>query len=580
MSAPSANGDFVKGESPLLTRAAAEEAAAAESDKADGDKVDMVVTPSPTTTCPYLDTIQRSVLDFDLEPVCGVSLETGPHIYSCLICGAYLRGRGPRTAAYTHAVHRHHSVYLHLHTNRFYCLPENYEIVDASLEDIQRNVRPVFTPDDAARLTGQNQHQPNTFTARDLVGKPYLPGYVGLNPTSRLGGGGGSGCINSVVQALAHVPPIRDYFLLRREESMSDSSIVGGDGSSTHAVTREFGALVRQLWSPYRFKAHVDPLRLVNAVAAATSTTTLTTATAAGNASNTIRSSSNAKQEAGEFLAWFLHQLHASSKISTRDIDDNANGNKRHRRKKHKASTSIIQQTFQGRVRVTTRQAVAQLIGQREEEDDRVGSDEDDNNSNRVERPSSPIENKMQMQETVVETNFLQLTLDITEKPLFRDQDGGLVIPQDSLRDVLRKKLGGGYVDATAGGTGGGSRMVRRKYELLQLPNYLILHLARFQRNAYGQRVKNPTIVLSPLKNLDLSEYIPSLPTEDTIRNTLSVRFAIVCVIIELSVNYSRDGDRISRRSLCQLHRGPSHFVMHLYLSFGVFGLFFAYPRF
>lgn len=35
--------------------------------------------------CPYLDTIQRSFLDFDHEHSCSVSLEGGSHIYGCLV---------------------------------------------------------------------------------------------------------------------------------------------------------------------------------------------------------------------------------------------------------------------------------------------------------------------------------------------------------------------------------------------------------------------------------------------------------------------------------------------------------------
>jgi len=41
--------------------------------------------------CPYLDTINRSVLDFDFEKLCSISLS---HInaYACLVCGKYFQG--------------------------------------------------------------------------------------------------------------------------------------------------------------------------------------------------------------------------------------------------------------------------------------------------------------------------------------------------------------------------------------------------------------------------------------------------------------------------------------------------------
>jgi hypothetical protein len=44
--------------------------------------------------CPYLDTINRHVLDFDFEKVCSV---TNAHlnVYACLVCGKYFQGPPP-----------------------------------------------------------------------------------------------------------------------------------------------------------------------------------------------------------------------------------------------------------------------------------------------------------------------------------------------------------------------------------------------------------------------------------------------------------------------------------------------------
>ncbi len=52
-------------------------------------------------------------------------------IHVCL-----LAGRGLKSHAYTHSVQFTHHVFLNLHTLKFYCLPDNYEIIDSSLEDI------------------------------------------------------------------------------------------------------------------------------------------------------------------------------------------------------------------------------------------------------------------------------------------------------------------------------------------------------------------------------------------------------------------------------------------------------------
>ena len=42
--------------------------------------------------CPYLDTINRSVLDFDFEKQCSVTL-THLNVYACLVCGRYFQGK-------------------------------------------------------------------------------------------------------------------------------------------------------------------------------------------------------------------------------------------------------------------------------------------------------------------------------------------------------------------------------------------------------------------------------------------------------------------------------------------------------
>lgn len=92
-------------------------------------------------TCPYLDTINRNLLDFDFEKVCSVSL-TNLNVYACLVCGKYFQGRGRGSHAYIHSLEVNHHVYIHLFTNKIYCLPDDYEVVESSLDDIK--VRVIF----------------------------------------------------------------------------------------------------------------------------------------------------------------------------------------------------------------------------------------------------------------------------------------------------------------------------------------------------------------------------------------------------------------------------------------------------
>ncbi|CAH2068315.1 unnamed protein product, partial [Iphiclides podalirius] len=121
--------------------------------------------------CPYLDTINRHVLDFDFEKLCSVSL-TRINVYACLVCGKYFQGRGTNTHAYTHSVADGHHVFLNLHTLKFYCLPDNYEVIDSSLNDIKYVLNPIFTPEQIKQL------DTNTKMSRAIDGTMYMPVFV------------------------------------------------------------------------------------------------------------------------------------------------------------------------------------------------------------------------------------------------------------------------------------------------------------------------------------------------------------------------------------------------------------------
>ena len=192
--------------------------------------------------CPYLDTINRHLLDFDFEKVCSQSLST-QNVYSCLVCGKFFQGRGPKTHAYTHATLCGHHMFAHLDTCKIYCLPDNYEVVDSSLDDVIRCLRPSFTPERIEQLDKV------ATLARDVHGVAYLPGFCGLNNLKK------TDYINVVVHQLAHVRPLRDFFLDPRNYEDRPSPLV-----------REFGALLRKIWSRDNFKSVVSPHELVQEV--------------------------------------------------------------------------------------------------------------------------------------------------------------------------------------------------------------------------------------------------------------------------------------------------------------------------
>ncbi|OEU13016.1 cysteine proteinase [Fragilariopsis cylindrus CCMP1102] len=399
-----------------------------------------VSTEEAVIICPYLDTIQRSILDFDFEPSCSVSLETGPHVYGCLVCGKFFRGKGQHTPAYTHSVDEGHFVYVHLTKGTFHCLPDDYEIKDPSLKDVSTALHPTFSEDDIQKIDS------NTGLARDLFGRRYLPGFVGLNNLHK------TDYINSTIQALAHVRPLRDYFLRlsHRDTFKKNDNKKQKPPHRISDLAKCFGELIRKMWSNKRFKSNVDPHMLIQAVSRASKK----------------RFQVGHQSEVGEFMAWFLNQLHIGL------------GGTR------KPGSSIVYRTFQGKIE-----------------------------SNGLSSIDPNVDG------TAMETNFLQLTLDIPEKPLFRDEDGGLVIPQEPLVSVMKKFDGVNFSVAIS--KSGVAQ--RKRYRLQKLPPYLVLHLARFKTNNYS-REKNPTIVAFPVKNLDLSSYTfpkdgkQSPPTETKVR--------------------------------------------------------------
>lgn len=83
------------------------------------------------------------VLDFDFEKFCSVSL-SNLNVYACLVCGKYFQGRGRKSHAYTHSLEAGHHVFINLHTEKVYCLPDGYEVNDPSLDDIRYVLNPRY----------------------------------------------------------------------------------------------------------------------------------------------------------------------------------------------------------------------------------------------------------------------------------------------------------------------------------------------------------------------------------------------------------------------------------------------------
>jgi U4/U6.U5 tri-snRNP-associated protein 2 len=378
------------------------------------------------TKCPYLDTINRHVIDFDFEKVCSVTL-TNLNVYSCLVCGKFFQGRGKNTHAFTHSVQCGHHVYINLGTCRIYCLPDNYEVVDSSLDDIVRALSPSFSPTEVARLNY------NTTLARDIFGVSYLPGFIGLNNLKQ------TDYVNVIVHALAHVTPLRDFFLVPANYENSKSALV-----------HKFGELMRKIWSKHNYKSCVSPHELVQEVTVASK-----------------RRFVIGKQAEGvEFLSWLLNSLHQG-----------IGGTK-------KPGSSVIHEAFQGQVRVTTRQRKTAAMKRQEKELQQAvkggaAAAEVDVKEDEVDLQEVGVdeESMADWSREAAEVPFLVLSLEIPPTPLFKDSQGGNVIPQVPLFDVLAKYDGNKYTDILRSGY-----QQRKRYALLKLPPFVIFHLSRFTK--------------------------------------------------------------------------------------------------
>lgn len=338
------------------------EEAIAPLEQLDGDDDEPAIAAPTRQTAPtegyndlYLDTINRSLLDFDFEKLCSVTL-SNINVYACLVCGTYYQGRGPKSQAYFHALEVGHHVYINMETKKVYVLPEGYEVKSKSLDDIKFVVDPTFAKEDVAKL---DRTHPQAW---DLQGRKYTPGYVGMNNIKA------NDYFNVVCHALTHVPPLRNYFMLENLQSRNQ-------------LVQRFSIILRKIWNPRAFKAHVSPHELLQDIS--------------------LRSSKKfnltEQSDPSDFLSWFLNNLHLSLGGS-----------------KTKPRSSIIQKIFQGQLRVESQSITARADAQ----------------------------DRLRFEDAAIQSNttpFMILTLDLPPAPLFQDDREKNIIPQVPLTEILRK---------------------------------------------------------------------------------------------------------------------------------------------
>ncbi|KAG5413665.1 hypothetical protein IGI04_001232 [Brassica rapa subsp. trilocularis] len=352
--------------------------------------------------CPYLDTVNRQVLDFDFERFCSVSL-SNLNVYACLVCGKYFQGRSQKSHAYTHSLEAGHHVYINLLTEKVYCLPDSYEINDPSLDDIRHVLNPRFSRAQVEELDRNKQW------SRALDGSDYLPGMVGLNNIQK------TEFVNVTIQSLMRVTPLRNFFLIPENYQHCKSTLV-----------HRFGELTRKIWHARNFKGQ------------------------AVMKASKKRFRIGQQSDPVEFMSWLLNTLHMDLRTS-------------------KDASSIIHQCFQGELEV-----VREYQGNENKEISRMP--------------------------------FLMLGLDLPPPPLFKDVMEKNIIPQVALFDLLKKFDGETVTEVVR------PRLARMRYRVTKSPPYLMFHMVRFKKNNFFKE-KNPTLVNFPVKDMELRDYIPSLPT-------------------------------------------------------------------
>ncbi|PWN47726.1 cysteine proteinase [Violaceomyces palustris] len=426
----------------------------------------------------YLDTINRSVLDFDFEKLCSVTL-SNVNIYACLVCGKYFQGRGKSSHAYFHSINEGHRVFMNLNSAEVYVLPDNYLVNDPSLSDIQYLLNPTFSERRISELDA-----PDIRPSLDLEAKPYLPGFVGLNNISR------NDYVNVVIQMLTHIPPLRNFFI--RGSARPQGRMVGEGGSAelsaskrgkrsrpvsvddaagalvnSSELVKRFGALMRKIWNARAFKGQVSPHEFLQEV----------TNASAGRFKITEQA------DPVEFLGWLLNRLHT-------DL-----GGSRKR-------PSIVSRCLQGELRIESQAVIVrsgieeELIGGGGSQVDKL--DHDGRKEGGQEDEMGNAKFNIDKEIKVDRSPFLLLAVDLPPPPVFQDVIEKNIIPQVPISQVLAKYDGITFQEA---------RGMIRRYKLTRLPPFVILHFRRFTKNNFVEE-RNPTIVNFPIKGLDLADYV------------------------------------------------------------------------
>ncbi|SBT82334.1 U4/U6.U5 tri-snRNP-associated protein 2, putative [Plasmodium ovale] len=498
--------------------------------------------------CPYLRTINRNLLDFDFEKLCSISL-SNLHVYACLVCGLYFQGIGKGTYAYTHALEANHYVFINLETCKTCCVPDNYEIEDASLNDIKYFLKPVYKRDEVEYLCH------NLILGKSLDGADFFPGCVGLNNLKH------TDYCNVIIQLLCCIIPIRNVLLLfENKQNIAKNLII---------VLSE---LIKKIYNPKNFKGVVSPHEFLQAVG--------------------IESKKSfkigTKNDPLDFFLWIISKIHKHSEKTSKKrkkresiginsnrvlspnsgedqkmghrFDDmkntkreektgrikeqksdangtaesnanNTEGNDKGKVEKKKKSkwmydhVNIIDYCFDGELIIKTKKGKDLEMEESRKENNAQNGDntQEEGKSqhvqgrNKMETYDGNMLGEEAMSEDISgdddddELNegknyiiqkipFRTLSLKLPNPPIFKSTTESNIIPQVSIFELLTK-----YDGETE--TYLRNKSVPSTLTIAKLPKYLIFSINRFSKNNFFIE-KNGTIVNFVIRNLDMKDYV------------------------------------------------------------------------
>ena len=196
----------------------------------------------------YLQTIDRTVLDFDKEKICCKTLST-TQIYCCLVCGKYFQGKSKGTPAYNHSLEENHHIFMSLTGKNIYELPKDVIVTDPSHQDIINCYDPFYSQNEIETL---DESQMKNVELKDYFKKEYTRGFIGLNRIGK------TDFVNVIIQCIGHCSVVRNMLLKKTYIEEIENELKYPE------FVKKMSLIVRKQWNKQLLKALITPFELTS----------------------------------------------------------------------------------------------------------------------------------------------------------------------------------------------------------------------------------------------------------------------------------------------------------------------------